>query len=46
MSYLLLTLLLLPLVGSGLLFFWKNASSKYIALAFALAQMFLAFYML
>ena len=46
MSYLLLTLLLLPLVGSGLLFFWKNASSKYVALAFALAQMFLAFYML
>lgn len=46
MSYLLLTLLLLPLVGSGLLFFWKNASSKYIALVFALAQMFLAFYML
>ena len=46
MSFLLLTLLLLPLVGSGLLFFWKNASSKYIALAFALAQMFLAFYML
>jgi NADH-quinone oxidoreductase subunit M len=46
MSCLLLTLLLLPLVGSGLLFFWKNASSKYVALAFALAQMFLAFYML
>ena len=46
MSCLLFTLLLLPLVGAGLLFFWKNASSKYIALAFALAQMFLAFYML
>ncbi len=46
MSYLLLTLLLLPLVGSGLLFFWKNASSKYIALLFAFAQMLVAFYML
>jgi NADH-quinone oxidoreductase subunit M len=46
MSCLLLTLLLLPLVGSGLLFFWKNSSSKYIALAFALAEMFIAFYML
>lgn len=46
MSYLLLTLLLLPLVGSGLLFFWKNASSKYIALLFAFAQMLVAFYTL
>ncbi len=46
MSCLLFTLLLLPLVGSGLLFFWKNNSSKYIALAFAFAEMFIAFYML
>ena len=46
MSYLLLTLLLLPLVGSVLLFFWKNTSSKYIAFAFAFAELLIAFYML
>lgn len=46
MSYLLLTLLLLPLVGSGLVFAWKNASSKYLALGIALIQMLLTFYML
>lgn len=46
MSYLLLTLLLLPLAGSGLLFFWRNASSKYIALIFGLVQLLIAFYML
>ncbi|WP_262151245.1 complex I subunit 4 family protein [Chryseobacterium foetidum] len=44
MSYLLLTLLLLPLVGSGIVFTWKNASSKYVALAIALVQMLLTFY--
>ncbi|KQS94129.1 NADH-quinone oxidoreductase subunit M [Chryseobacterium sp. Leaf394] len=44
MSYLLLTLLLLPLVGSGIVFAWKNASSKYVALAIALVQMLLTFY--
>lgn len=44
MSYLLLTLLLLPLVGSGLVFAWKSASSKYVALAIALVQMLLTFY--
>ncbi|MEG2510443.1 MAG: NADH-quinone oxidoreductase subunit M, partial [Chryseobacterium sp.] len=42
--YLLLTLLLLPLVGSGLVFAWKSASSKYVALAIALVQMLLTFY--
>ncbi|MGV8915273.1 MAG: complex I subunit 4 family protein [Kaistella sp.] len=46
MSYLLLTLLLLPLVGSALVFAWKNPASKYLALGLAFAQMFLTFYML
>lgn len=46
MSYLLLTLLLLPLVGSAVVFAWKNSTSKYLALGFAFAQMFLSFYML
>ena len=46
MSYLLLTLLLLPLVGSGLVFAWKNNSSKYLALGIALVQMLLTFYVL
>lgn len=46
MSCLLLTLLLLPLVGSGLVFAWKNTSSKYLALGIALVQMLLTFYML
>ncbi len=46
MSYLLLTLLLLPLVGSALVFAWKNHASKYLALGIAFAQMFLTFYML
>lgn len=44
MSYYLLTLLLLPLVGSGLVFAWKNSSSKYVALAIALVQMLLTFF--
>ncbi|CAD7801633.1 NADH-quinone oxidoreductase subunit M [Chryseobacterium aquaeductus] len=44
MSYLLLTLLLLPLVGSGLVFAWRNTSSKYLALGIALIQMLLTFY--
>lgn len=44
MSELLLTLLLLPLVGSGLVFAWKNNSSKYLALGIALVQMFITFY--
>ncbi|CAM2943485.1 NADH-quinone oxidoreductase subunit M [Chryseobacterium flavum] len=46
MSCLLLTLLLLPLVGSGLVFAWKNSSSKYLALGIALVQMLITFYML
>lgn len=46
MSCLLLTLLLLPLVGSGLVFAWKNSSSKYLALGIALVQMLLTFYIL
>ena len=46
MSCLLLTLLLLPLVGSGLVFAWKNKFSKYLALGIALVQMLLTFYIL
>lgn len=46
MSCLLLTLLLLPLVGSGLVFAWNNKSSKYLALGIALIQMLLTFYIL
>jgi NADH-quinone oxidoreductase subunit M len=46
MSCLLLTLLLLPLVGSGLVFAWKDNSSKYLALGIALVQMLLTFYIL
>ncbi|AZA82109.1 NADH-quinone oxidoreductase subunit M [Chryseobacterium lactis] len=46
MSCLLLTLLLLPLVGSGLVFAWKGNSSKYLALGIALVQMLLTFYAL
>lgn len=46
MSCLLLTLLLLPLVGSGLVFAWKSNSSKYLALGIALIQMLLTFYLL
>jgi NADH-quinone oxidoreductase subunit M len=46
MSCLLLTLLLLPLVGSGLVFAWKSNSSKYLALGIALIQMLLTFYVL
>jgi NADH-quinone oxidoreductase subunit M len=46
MSGLLLTLLLLPLVGSGIVFAWKGKSSKYLALGIALVQMLLTFYAL
>lgn len=46
MSYLLLTLLLLPLVGSALVFGWKNPASKYLAVGIAFVQMLLTFYML
>ncbi|WP_297984654.1 NuoM family protein [uncultured Chryseobacterium sp.] len=43
---LLLTLLLLPLVGSALVFAWKNPASKYLALGIAFVEMFLTFYVL
>ena len=46
MSYLLLALLLLPLAGSVLVFAFRNSNSKFLALAFAFAQMFLTFYAL
>ena len=46
MSGLLLTLLLLPLVGSVLLFAWRNPMSKFLALGIALVEMFLTFYIL
>ncbi len=43
MSYHLLALLLLPLVGSGLLFAFKGKSGKYLAFGFALVQMLITF---
>ena len=43
MSYHLLALLLIPLVGSGLLFAWKGKSGKYVALAVSLVQMLVTF---
>lgn len=46
MSYYLLTLLLLPLIGSVILFAWKGAYSKHAALAVAFLQMLLTFYIL
>lgn len=46
MSYLLLAFLLLPLVGSAVVFAWKNPASKFLALGFAFAQMFLTLFML
>ncbi|MDY3529542.1 NADH-quinone oxidoreductase subunit M [Riemerella anatipestifer] len=42
----LLSLLLLPLVGSGLVFAWKSSQSRYLAFGIALAQLLLAFVML
>ena len=44
--YQLLALLLIPLIGSGLVFAFKNSGSKHLALAIAFIQMFLSFYML
>ncbi len=44
--YQLLALLLIPLVGSGLVFAYRNSSSKYLALAIAFIQMFFTFYLL
>lgn len=46
MSYFLLALLLLPLVGSGLVFAIRNQSSKYLALGVAFIQMLLTFCLL
>lgn len=42
----LLSLLLLPLVGSLLVFLWKNPMSKQLALAVAFAQLAITFYMM
>ena len=39
-------LLLLPLIGSGLVFAFRNSNSKYLAVGIAFVQMFLTFYML
>lgn len=44
--YQLLALLLIPLIGSGLVFAFKNANSKYVATAIAIVQMFFTFYLL
>lgn len=44
--YQLLALLLIPLIGSGLVFAFKNSNSKYVAAAIALVQMFFTFYLL
>lgn len=46
MSCFLLTLLLVPLLGSVLLFFWKNKSAKTVAFILAMIQMFVTFYIL
>ena len=46
MSYQLLTLLLLPLLGSGLLFAFKGKPGKYLALGIALVQMLITFFIL
>ncbi len=46
MSYYLLTLLLLPLIGSVLVFAWKNESSKFVALGIAFVQMLVSFVIL
>lgn len=39
-------LLLLPLIGSGLVFAFRNTNSKYLAVGIAFVQMFITFYML
>lgn len=41
----LLALLLIPILGSILIFFWKNSSAKYAALAIALVELALSVYM-
>lgn len=42
----LLALLLIPVIGSALVFAWKSPSAKYIALVLAFLEMALSFYML
>lgn len=44
--YQLLALLLIPLIGSGLVFGYKNTSSKYLALAISVIQMLFTLYLL
>ncbi len=44
MSYQLLALLLLPLIGSGLIFAFRNSNSRYLALGIAFLQMLLTFF--
>ena len=46
MSYHLLALLLIPLVGSGLLFALKGKTGKYMAFGIALIQMLVTFFVL
>ena len=46
MSYHLLALLLIPLVGSGLLFAFKGKTGKYMAFGIALIQMLVTFFVL
>lgn len=42
----LLALLLIPVIGSALIFAWKSPSAKYVALVLAFLEMALSFYML
>ncbi|QCX52643.1 NuoM family protein [Elizabethkingia sp. JS20170427COW] len=42
----LLALILIPIIGSGLVFAWKHSSAKYLALVLALVEMALSFSML
>lgn len=44
--YYLSALLLIPLVGSGLVFAYRNSNSRYLALAVAFIQMFFTFFLL
>jgi len=41
----LLALLLIPIIGSGLVFAWRNKNSKYLAFGIALLEMAVSFYM-
>lgn len=42
----LIALLLIPIIGSGLVFAWKNSTAKYAALAIAIVEMLVSFYMI